>query len=28
VRAVAEMQDGALVMVKRSIRVVVAGCAA
>jgi len=28
VRAVAEMQDGALFMVKRSIRVVVAGCAA
>jgi sulfur-oxidizing protein SoxY len=28
VRAVAEMQDGALLMVKRSIRVVVAGCAA
>jgi sulfur-oxidizing protein SoxY len=28
VRAVAEMQDGALVMVKRSVRVVVAGCAA
>ena len=28
VRAVAEMQDGALLMVKRSVRVVVAGCAA
>ncbi|HEV8533255.1 MAG TPA: thiosulfate oxidation carrier protein SoxY [Methylomirabilota bacterium] len=28
VRVVAEMQDGALLMVKRSIRVVVAGCAA
>lgn|SRR5574341_1023030 len=28
VRAVAEMQDGALVMVKRTVRVVVAGCAA
>jgi len=28
VRAVAEMQDGALFMVKRSVRVVVAGCAA
>jgi sulfur-oxidizing protein SoxY len=28
VRAVAEMQDGTLVMVKRSVRVVVAGCAA
>ena len=27
VRAVAEMQDGALLMVKRSVRVVVAGCA-
>ena len=27
VRAVAEMQDGALHMVKRSVRVVVAGCA-
>ena len=27
VRAVAEMQDGALFMVKRSVRVVVAGCA-
>ena len=28
VRAVAEMQDGALFGVKRSVRVVVAGCAA
>jgi predicted secreted protein len=28
VRVVAEMQDGALLVVKRSIRVVVAGCAA
>lgn len=28
VRAVAEMQDGALFMVKKSVRVVVAGCAA
>ena len=28
VRAVAEMQDGALFMVKQSVRVVVAGCAA
>ena len=28
VRAVAEMQDGALFMVQRSVRVVVAGCAA
>jgi sulfur-oxidizing protein SoxY len=28
VRAVAEMQDGSLFMVKRSVRVVVAGCAA
>ena len=28
VRAVAEMQDGALLMVKKSVRVVVAGCAA
>jgi sulfur-oxidizing protein SoxY len=28
VRAVAEMQDGALLMVKRSVRVVVGGCAA
>ena len=28
VRAVAEMQDGALLMVKRSVRVVLAGCAA
>ena len=28
VRAVAEMQDGSLLMVKRSVRVVVAGCAA
>jgi sulfur-oxidizing protein SoxY len=28
VRAVAEMQDGTLLMVKRSVRVVVAGCAA
>jgi len=28
VRAVAEMQDGALLMVTRSVRVVVAGCAA
>ena len=28
VRAVAEMQDGALFMVKRGVRVVVAGCAA
>jgi sulfur-oxidizing protein SoxY len=28
VRVVAEMQDGALFMVKRSVRVVVAGCAA
>lgn len=28
VRAVTEMQDGALFMVKRSVRVVVAGCAA
>jgi len=28
VRAVAELQDGALFMVKRSVRVVVAGCAA
>ena len=28
VRVVAEMQDGALLMVKRSVRVVVAGCAA
>ena len=28
VRAVAEMQDGALFMVRRSVRVVVAGCAA
>jgi len=28
VRAVAEMQDGGLFMVKRSVRVVVAGCAA
>jgi len=28
VRAVAEMQDGAVFMVKRSVRVVVAGCAA
>ena len=28
VRAVAEMQDGLLLMVKRSVRVVVAGCAA
>lgn len=28
VRAVAETQDGALLMVKRSVRVVVAGCAA
>jgi sulfur-oxidizing protein SoxY len=28
VRAVAEMQDGALFMVKRTVRVVVAGCAA
>ena len=27
VRVVAEMQDGALLMVKRSVRVVVAGCA-
>ena len=27
VRAVAEMQDGALLMVKRTVRVVVAGCA-
>ena len=27
VRAVAELQDGALLMVKRSVRVVVAGCA-
>jgi sulfur-oxidizing protein SoxY len=28
VRAVAEMQDGSLLMVKQSVRVVVAGCAA